>query len=742
MSNRDKPPPMASPSSDAFYALSDLLVDRYRQDFPDNPSPPARNRIVVAILGSGASTLSYMPHWPDMKDPVFQRITTGALDTNFFVKEAWDALSASIGHKDPRASPPTLRRDLKEKATLDEICSVASKYSTLREELTRYLQEVYTHPYSAHHDAGPFPQLGYELLAHLLKQRFLDHVINFNFDELFDKALANELPGAYNLVTSEGQVTEALSTNLPLVLKVHGTIREGGSLRFTSRDTGVLSNRIVKLLDSRLFFPAGSGREIPGAIDLISLGYSWQDDDFARWVCARAASVRRILVVRRKPDIPYNLERARANEDAAKHLQIQVLSTAEISRHRQPIPIDYLLWALWETVEQKLREDLELPCIPAARHLVLGSLFGPRTLPGRLRPKRPARGPKLLTGHTLARRYLVELLLHVAKTKGMVSLQVLASDHRLLAYRKQMMARSALLPDTDPFLVEGRHSDLRETYFSRANNAHQLAGQFFDRQIAPEAKVRLPVLREHKIALAERSTRAFLKKQVARILEAPEVEVSPDEDPSALWRFKESVLLPSFQAMQMQTRRIVSEDWTKLFVIAESGEWLTRGKVFESIRRKSGAALYLLTAAPRELKGQWKLRKTIERDLQAYWRTLKNNGLDVLIGELSWWRHNRHLMLALTEKAQGTYRFSGGIYFRRELKESQVSPFLVCSTEDCAELFLVFGWYVRRALEEGGDDNRTLAETVHDLLGRILYPQHFEDRFAHLSDTLDDILGG
>ena len=42
-------------------------------------------------------------------------------------------------------------------------------------------------------DVRYYPGLAYEILAHLMKHGFIDAIINFNFDEVLDQAIEDEL---------------------------------------------------------------------------------------------------------------------------------------------------------------------------------------------------------------------------------------------------------------------------------------------------------------------------------------------------------------------------------------------------------------------------------------------------------------------------------------------------------------------------------------------------------------------
>lgn len=84
------------------------------------------------------------------------------------------------------------------------------------------------------------PTLFYELIAHLFKHRMLDIIINFNFDELLDQSISDELGDAsYKKIISDGDCLplEELLINSkikqPIYIKPHGTASHKSSLRYT-----------------------------------------------------------------------------------------------------------------------------------------------------------------------------------------------------------------------------------------------------------------------------------------------------------------------------------------------------------------------------------------------------------------------------------------------------------------------------------------------------------------------------
>ena len=98
--------------------------------------------------------------------------------------------------------------------------------------------------------------LGYELLAHLLKHRFLDAIISFNFDELLDQSLDDELgPTGYRRLVSDRDSTGAVKDPddpdyLPLYIKLHGTASEPDSLRFTRESYYTLPRNMTDAVET------------------------------------------------------------------------------------------------------------------------------------------------------------------------------------------------------------------------------------------------------------------------------------------------------------------------------------------------------------------------------------------------------------------------------------------------------------------------------------------------------------
>lgn len=138
-----------------------------------------------------------------------------------------------------------------------------------------------------------YPHLAFSVLAHLFKHRFIDVIINFNFDELLDQAIAEELgEGDYRRVISDGDagplhdfVIER-QIKVPLYIKPHGTISHPSTLRFT-KDAYLglpydLRDLLVKVVGGRLDDDVEQPERDLLRTNLIAVGFSFGGVDLNR----------------------------------------------------------------------------------------------------------------------------------------------------------------------------------------------------------------------------------------------------------------------------------------------------------------------------------------------------------------------------------------------------------------------------------------------------------------------------
>lgn len=198
--------------------------DRIRETFADesiaDTAPgPSRN---ILVLGAGASLGAFGP----VAFPA--------------ARKAMDDIDRLLGPR-PRAIS---KRINDEKRRLQ----IAYDYAGASEDFETHLailSSIYSPGTIANHLSTMYaerywPHLTFELIAHMLKHRFVDAVINFNFDELLDQAIQEELGRTeYHHIISDGDcqtmkdIMVGGRLKVPIHIKPHGTARHRSTLRFT-----------------------------------------------------------------------------------------------------------------------------------------------------------------------------------------------------------------------------------------------------------------------------------------------------------------------------------------------------------------------------------------------------------------------------------------------------------------------------------------------------------------------------
>jgi hypothetical protein len=633
---------------------------------------------VVFFLGEGASVSSGMPPWHTLKERV---VNTAVACFPGFVDEAWRKLADRLGLMDPNWGVPRRRAELIERATTDMLCGVAGRYDMVGQEILEAIVDAYE---SKNDVPGPRPQLGYELIAHLIKHDFCDHVVSFNIDELLDVAVQNELgTGRYERILSDERSPPSTTTRAGeaahKIVKLNGSIGDRSSLRLTGREGGVLTPRKVSTLDTIIF-----GDDRP--VHLVSLGYSWRDADFTSWICSRLDRISSLTIVTEEALVPPGLEKQLRN-GRTEAGRVCFLSTQSMTRDDESIlSIDHLLWLMWDRLCSQNKKILDsIPYMPAARHFILGNLFGP------FLDFRGAMDGAFNNPHTAELRLAAEVLLHIIRARGMVNASSMADDERIQRYRTH--ASDAEFEHViHSLLKEGANPEVPETYFSDAQDATDFC-QHFTRMRFVWPNLLKPEIEDGFVSLRSVDFGEFLQQQIDLILKGPDIVISPQTDSDAGFRFQKPEPIRSFPILRRRSRRLLEEPWTHVFSISEAGEWMTRFP-FEQMPKER--CIFLISATL-PLEDDWvRKAKIITPKLEEGFRKLGDAGISVHNAKLPWWQHNRHLTLTYDA---ATNRLGGGIFIRRPQLAVNVSPVYLYTPEDCAELMITFLSYLQRVLQ-------------------------------------------
>ena len=221
----------------------------------------------VMIIGAGASFDAYgaIPLGRQMIAS-FRDIFANKIESIPFLKEKFEHEQNEIRK--------LLIGDLDFENFLYLLSTFFVKQESLREEIKSHTGFRYA------------PNLFYETAAHLLKHQFLDTIINFNFDEILDQAILEELgKDNYHFVLSDGHTLNMDDLivdgriKAPIYIKPHGTFSHKSSLRFTKRHYLDLPLDIQEMLAGLLSGYRGAGKEVQ-RVNLICVGFDLASLEF------------------------------------------------------------------------------------------------------------------------------------------------------------------------------------------------------------------------------------------------------------------------------------------------------------------------------------------------------------------------------------------------------------------------------------------------------------------------------
>ncbi len=321
--------------------------------------------------------------------------------------------------------------------------------------------------------------LAYELLAHLLKHRFVDAIISMNFDELLDQSLDDELGiGEYERIVSDRDCVNTQSDvfapdYLPLYIKLHGTASEPESLRFT-RESYYDSPVQVGTEAARLF-------QVPECI-VLNIGFGMASFDLHRllaipdrlWLYnlshdpltpkARSAIKRERERQGKEAKTSHfkessenrkryklELKRERAGKQGSLEGDTQ---TTECLEEEASEASNRAMDTLMREITGRVRElspkgTSAIGLRSVRRHRTVDKLLGPKSDPGKrlinlprssedprlsLDPMSRAARPESVTAGYLLRRTILELAMAMARGRGLVSIATLAVDRCGLYY--------------------------------------------------------------------------------------------------------------------------------------------------------------------------------------------------------------------------------------------------------------------------------------------------------------------
>jgi SIR2-like protein len=601
-----------------------LLAEHYdRETYPDEMIE--RRMRCVAIVGAGASA------------PVLAR-----------GKELADTLEKDFGRDEVELERLRLVNNLK--STHFETRLMALSRTP---EAERKVRETIAREYRIRYP----PLLANELLAHLLKHRFLDAIISFNFDELLDQSIEDELgPSEYVQVVSERdcsdiQVDPDKPDYIPLYVKLHGTASEPASLRFTPDSYYAIPDRIssvvADLLDGEhcVLLNVGTGLTsfdfqrllaYPKRLELFNLSLKELPGRIRKEINKRRRRAKGLGASKGGTDPrPVSLYECATNEHGCDTQIRDVVAAVQRATESPRLDPRHGSGPLvrWRSV---LRHE-------AVATLFQGSRGGPWS--------------KTAEAQYLERRVILELALAAAKARGLMSLLPLSQDRAGRYYDRYRRLRvhgaaswrglcSAAgleeceeLPDAlisrpafrkrDPPIrkrkakhkrrAKARLGKSRRAVIERRKESQRLhelepseLADYVIARITPKATVR---------------QRTLLTDTIRGMQSDSEIELHTQDDRVCSKEFRNPATLRTTTSLQVYTwlmfRDLSKRD--RVYICAETGAWLTRGTMPDLLRKSEHIRSLHVFAVEHEAVRTHYLKKHLAVEF------------------VNPWHHNRHM---------------------------------------------------------------------------------------------------
>jgi hypothetical protein len=362
---------------DAIAPLADLASVILRREVPDNLRPA-----IVPIVGAGASASADLPTGFVLKTKIENELM-GRVQN---VTPLYSFLDAEAS----KHFNLTLSR-----LSLFEFASLVWSFDYARDKIVSVLERTLKSAKSR--------PIAYELLAHLLKHNFIDHIISVNFDTLLGDALYDEIPnermhvidGPDDVPGSRSLLNNLSDNDKAYLLKPFGSLTRD---RYHLRLEDVLqygSDSVWEFCVRRLT------RRPHAGIILLLIGYAAEEPAFQKLIEELKSKQRffQIFVIDTKDKLSGILS-------GARHIKMQA-----------DVALTLLLDIMREMQEHKI-------WIPVARHHVVANIL----------TNEQCRTPEI--------RFKIEVILQAVKSRGFFTLEALGEVERIRRYDRE--ARSAI----------------------------------------------------------------------------------------------------------------------------------------------------------------------------------------------------------------------------------------------------------------------------------------------------------
>lgn len=536
-----------------------------------------------------------------------------------------------------------------------------------------------------------YPSLLYELLAHLFKNRFIDAIINYNFDELLDQSIDDEVShGEYKKVVLDGDCPENFFNDimyndrfrLPLYIKPHGTVSHKSSMKFTREDYFNLSSDINMLIANLMSGKLSEKDKNPIPVNLLIFGFGMQSFELNNILVEELPNHSKVYFFDiKKPSLDNKLKKSFKK----KYIVPQYIKT-EVG-----YSIGDYLKEICLGIQDVFSENYKPRKI--LRHELISNLFSDKE--GE-RENIPSKNVAYFKDRTY-----IEILLSIVKAYGFISIQQLSKDRAGKYYNlyKKALDESEKKGEetekikplyefcTDLGLVEFGYSrdvfsllgNEEDEYLIITLDSDEFKKKFINNLGARRnliERVLNCVSEELQNTINEENTKQLFIDTLKNLYNADDTEICPQYETIYDNVFCSPKIISTKLGLEFQTNKLFSinglDDWDLLLSVAESGEWII--KKGEGTKKKYICQIVADKTHSKKLE-----------EISDFYQ----------IHHLKWWLHNQHMSLYL--KKRDNYKgqeinnikdifeywdVKKAIYFTRRQRDALIIPVILDEPDD------------------------------------------------------------
>lgn len=606
-----------------------------------------------------------------------------------------------------------------------EMYSVSKMGPFHKDKLEEHIKDIFNYPYVT--------SLFYELVAHMFNHRLFDVIINYNFDEILDGLIDEELtPNKYDKVLPLNSFDRNLleeDFKRPLYIKPHGTISKPSSLQYTFDDYYSMKEEMEELL-KKAFKGEYSNHLIP--VNIIIVGFELGSYN-AKIIDVIKGEVTRLKETKKSETNKINIYiyNAKSEQDYLKdnenfkkliddYKDIVIYKKDhyhEVSKEDQ-FSLGNEFKDIWNEVVKCYRTENKVRVRNIIRHEVVANIFSNYDL----------KNDQTYVSDLLHKRLLIELVILIIKSNGLVHINQL-KQYRIEKYmrliisstRSKIVLRNILLEDLKLGKIEKYIDDV-----FKVNNDHYKPNGLLNVEsyIDSLANSLLNVFHDEMVL-----------DQLKRLEPSNLLTVQENNSSRIISQFylsgKIKMICSDIEWTYLFDKMMNKSDYDVILTVTE------RGNIFKNVIPKGKGVkvvvpilAYYNNFTPYsnfdEIASNFNPNffKIRTREIEG-----KNNYLNG-IAHIPWWIHNSHIVM-VCNFVNGELQPQHAIYYKRSMLSNIVSPIYVDSTnkEDLMIIYNIFLNYWAKSFPyplKNSDINEELFSV------KVIFEEEFEKQRQEL----------